>query len=53
MTYTEQKKKYPILAVRVKPMELEYIREKARQSNMKLPEYVRATLLALFSQTVK
>jgi hypothetical protein len=45
MDYKEQKRKYPILAIRMKPDEMNYIRREAKDRKMKLAVYVKALLI--------
>jgi hypothetical protein len=44
MDYKEQKRKYPILAVRMKPDEMKYLRRESDEKAMKLSQYVKAML---------
>jgi len=39
------KSKYPILSVRLKPEQMDYIRREARERNLTVPKYVRKVLV--------
>lgn len=45
MTKKKKKPNYPILAVRVKPAEFEYIRREAEERGLTIARYVRAILI--------
>lgn len=45
MNYQEQKEKYPILAVRMKRAEMDYLRREAKERDMKLAKYVKTILI--------
>lgn len=45
MDYQEQKEKYPILAVRMKRSELDYLKREATERGMKLGKYVKTILI--------
>ena len=53
MDYKEQKRKYPILAVRMKPDEMAYIVREAKERGMKLAAYVKTLLLPFGLPSVK
>lgn len=45
MDYQEQKEKYPILAVRMKRTEMDYLKREAQERGMKLAKYVKTILI--------
>jgi hypothetical protein len=53
MDYKEQKRKYPILAVRMKPDEMQYLRREADEKGMKLSQYVKAVLFPFELSSIK
>jgi hypothetical protein len=53
MDYKEQKEKYPILAVRMTPDEMQYVRREAELKGMKLSKYVKAILIPFNLPTTK
>lgn len=44
MKYSEQKKRYPILAIRMVPREMKYLRRVSKWRGITVAEYVRAVL---------
>ena len=53
MNYKEQKRKYPILAIRMKPDEMQYLRREAEEKAMKLSQYVKAVLFPFELPSIK
>lgn len=53
MDYQEQKEKYPILAVRMKRIEMDYLRREAEERGMKLAKYVKTILIPFQLPTEK
>ncbi len=53
MDYKEQKRKYPILAVRMTPEEMAYLRRESEERKIKLSKYVKAILIPFNLSTVK
>jgi len=53
MNYKEQREKYPILAVRMKPEEMAYIRREAEERGMNVAKYVKTILIPFQLPTVK
>ena len=53
MKYKDYIKKYPILAIRMKPEEMQYLRREADEKAMKLSQYVKAILFPFDPPSIK